>query len=70
MRLPDIENAIRPLSRTKKLQLIQAIMRMLHKENASAQDTDMQKYFQPGQDVGFYGPVCEPKIAKQLQELL
>lgn len=67
MSLIEIEqNIIKPLSRAEKLQLIADISTMLQEEEKD----ELSKYFKPGQEVGRFGPVNEPQIASQLQEML
>jgi len=67
MSLAEIEQeVIKPLSRAEKLQLIADITKMLQEEEKD----DLSQYFEPGQEVGRFGPVNEPQIASQLQEML
>lgn len=70
MLLLDIEKEIRPLPRQEKLQLLRDIEYMLHENHPSSHNTDIRQYLQRDQEVGAYGPVNEPEIAKQLQGLL
>lgn len=67
MSLVEIEQeVIKPLSRVEKLQLIADISKMLQEEEGD----ELSQYFKPGQEVGRFGPVNEPQIASQLQEML
>jgi hypothetical protein len=67
MSLAEIEQeVIKPLSRAEKLQLIADITKMVQEEEKD----DLSQYFKPGQEVGRFGPVNEPQIASQLQEML
>jgi predicted amidohydrolase len=70
MLLLDIEKNIRPLSRAEKIQLIRDIEMMLHEEKSPQDGDEFREFFQPGQRIGYHGPVDEPLIAAQLQELL
>ena len=67
MSLVEIEQeVIKPLSRAEKLQLIADITTMLQAEEGD----ELSPYFKPGQEVGRFGPLNEPQIASQLQEML
>ena len=65
MLLLEIEQTIKPLPRVAKIQLIQDIAEML-----KAETDDVARDVQPGQEVGYFGPINEPEIAAQLQEML
>ena len=69
MSLVEIEQkVIKPLSRAEKLQLIADITKMLQEEEKA--ESELSQYFKSGEEVGRFGPVNEPQIASQLQEML
>ncbi|GAK61489.1 hypothetical protein U27_01390 [Candidatus Vecturithrix granuli] len=62
------QDVIKPLTRAEKLQLIADITKMLQEEEKA--ESELSPYFTPGQEVGRFGPINEPQIASQLQEML
>lgn len=64
MELTKLTKEIKPLSRVEKLQLIEAISKMLLEEESP------EKYLDPAVTYGLFTPLDQEKAALQLQQFL